>query len=227
MVQCALSNLMARNPNRFTSSSTKSASADQGDPNRVITSGADSGIDQVLISRIRTNDVSALDELIHLHARKLGTIAFAIVGSNDIAEEAVHDVFLKLWEHRESNIIEGDLLHYLVRATRNQALNLLRREKSQWDRAQNAGDASGGEKSFSTNEGIEALYAEDLRSQVYNALRAVPPRCREIFLMSWEGEMTYAEISQILQISLPTVHNQMSRATQKVAEYLRRRASAE
>ncbi len=213
---------MARDPQKDLITLSNSESTNQTTPDRVETYVPFVALEQDILSRIAASDVSALEELLQLYARKLGTIAFAIVGSDDLTEEVVQDVLFKLWEARGKLVIEGNLLHYLARAVRNQALNVARREKSQWNRAENAAHMQESISIVSHNYAVDNLSVEDLRTQVYRALHGVPPRCREIFLMSWEGEMTYAEIAEVLHISLSTVHNQMSKATQRVAEYLRR-----
>jgi RNA polymerase sigma-70 factor (ECF subfamily) len=47
---------------------------------------------------------------------------------------------------------------------------------------------------------------------VQEAINRLPPRCREIFLLSRDGGLTYAEIARSLEISVKTVETQMGRA---------------
>ena len=53
---------------------------------------------------------------------------------------------------------------------------------------------------------------DEVTRAVNRAVDKLPPRCREIFLMSREGGMTYAEIAHSLGISIKTVETQMGRA---------------
>ena len=52
----------------------------------------------------------------------------------------------------------------------------------------------------------------DLRRAVARAIDALPERCRLIFTMSREQDLSYAEIARILDISVKTVETQMGRA---------------
>ena len=95
---------------------------------------------------------------------------------------------------------------YLFRAARNRAFNHLRRNKLErlWRlRQPPTPDAEGVEDEHSTDELAAAIRA---------AIASLPDRCREIFLLSRDQNMTYAEIAKVLGISIKTVETQMGRA---------------
>ena len=54
--------------------------------------------------------------------------------------------------------------------------------------------------------------ADEVERAVQGAILKLPPRCREIFLMSRDGGLTYNEIAAALAISVKTVETQMGRA---------------
>ena len=51
-----------------------------------------------------------------------------------------------------------------------------------------------------------------LAAAIRAAIASLPDRCREIFLLSRDQNMTYAEIAKVLGISIKTVETQMGRA---------------
>ncbi|ODT03330.1 MAG: hypothetical protein ABS52_09845 [Gemmatimonadetes bacterium SCN 70-22] len=131
------------------------------------------------------------------------------VHAPDIAEELVQDVFFKLWSKRET-LSEIDALRtYLFRAARNTALNHLRRKKLEnaWEEQ----EAARGEPMTTSATDDDASTGEVARA-VNEAVARLPMRCREIFLMSRQGGLTYVEIATRLGISVKTVETQMGRA---------------
>lgn len=132
-----------------------------------------------------------------------------IVFAPDVAEELVQDVFFRFWSKRE-HLSEIDALRtYLIRAARNTALNHLRRQKL--EHAHEEREAAMGEP-YTTEHADDATTAGELTEAVNAAINRLPPRCREVFLMSRDGGLTYVEIARELGISIKTVETQMGRA---------------
>jgi RNA polymerase sigma-70 factor (ECF subfamily) len=60
---------------------------------------------------------------------------------------------------------------------------------------------------------VEHEHANDeMAMAIRVAVASLPDRCREIFLLSREQNMTYAEIAKVLGLSIKTVETQMGRA---------------
>ena len=137
------------------------------------------------------------------------TVVRRIVFAPDVAEELVQDVFFKLWNKREQLAEIDALKTYLYRAARNTALNHLRRQKLEL--AHEEREAVKGEPSTVESTDDSASTAE-VTEAVRRAIHRLPPRCREIFLMSRDGGLTYNEIASDLGLSVKTVETQMGRA---------------
>lgn len=140
---------------------------------------------------------------VRMHYVRLSRFAFRLVKSWDVAEDAVQEALFKSWRRRES-IHLADPLPYLYQAVRNECLMILRRERPTVD----PGDARLPDRRRLADEGN----LEDLQAAVDRAIEALPERCRAVFTMSREQELTYAEIARLLNISVKTVETQMGRA---------------
>ncbi|HIA37216.1 MAG TPA: sigma-70 family RNA polymerase sigma factor, partial [Flavobacteriales bacterium] len=68
------------------------------------------------------------------------------------------------------------------------------------------------------DEYLEQVELEDTIAQAMNAL---PPKCRTIFILNRYDDMKYKEIAQHLGISVKTVENQMGKALKRMRLYLR------
>ncbi len=165
--------------------------------------------DADLVRRIRGGDDRALEEVFRRYYAGMCFFVRRFVHAPDVAEELVQDVFFKLWSKRESlNDIDA-LKTYLYRAARNTALNHLRRRKLEqnWEEK----EAQRGEPQ-STGGTDDATSSDEVRRAVVMAIERLPARCREIFLLSRDGGLTYGEIASTLGISIKTVETQMGRA---------------
>ena len=165
--------------------------------------------DSELVRRIREGDERALEIVFRSHFQGMAAFVERYVRSPDMAEELVQDIFLKIWTKRERLTEIESLKTYLYRAARNQALNHLRRLKLErrWQEEQ----ALAGEPS-TTFAADEDASGQELAAVVQAAIERLPPRCREVFLLSRDGGLTYAEIATTLEISVKTVETQMGRA---------------
>lgn len=163
--------------------------------------------DRALLERLRSGDQNAFDAIFRAHYAHLATFAQGVLRDRAAAEDAAQEVMLELWRRRSELIIQESLRAYLLRATRNRALNQLRHAKVQ----RNAEPQLVGEESI-TATGAGKLVAAELRDALTAAVAELPPACREVFQMSRAHGLRYAEIASTLGISVKTVESQMGKA---------------
>jgi len=173
-----------------------------------------------LIQRIGNSDPAALDELLRTYGPALIASARRIVISHEVAREVVQDVFWDVWNERTTLSITRDIAAYLFWRTRTRALNVRRSEIATRHREARWA-AEPASPQASENDGVSGITAADTRHEVRLALRHVPPRCREIFMLVWEEQLSYGEVAEQLGISVPTVRSQMSRALKQVIQRLK------
>lgn len=172
--------------------------------------------DQKLFADLRRGVEGALDELFRRHYVGLCQVAIRFVGKGGEAEDIVQELFLSIWEKRDSlpEQVSG-VGAYLRRATRNRSLNYLRdRNRIPVDE----GDPPDAPSALS-NPGQQMEEAE-LRQRIHRAIDRLPERCRLVFVMSRIEGMSHREISQALDISNKTVENQMTRAYRFLRQWL-------
>lgn len=146
-------------------------------------------------------------------------LAFAVHYTGDVheAEEVVQQVFLRLWEKRETIDIMGATRSYLFAAIRNTSISNWRKETVRQEKEQVAGDLRATERQVQSPAWeLERLYQQ--------ALEVLPERCREVFILSRQQQLKYAEIAEVMNISVKTVENQMGKALRimhkELKEYL-------
>lgn len=132
-----------------------------------------------------------------------------------VAEELSQDVFLELWRRRESLAPDSSVAGYLMQAVRNRSLNHLRHLQVQQKSAVYV------EALSEPTEYADAdTQAGELQDAIRSAIDALPPRTREVFLMSRERNLRYSEIAEQLGVTVKAVEANMSRALRQLRERL-------
>ncbi|MFC5048215.1 RNA polymerase sigma factor [Aquimarina hainanensis] len=128
------------------------------------------------------------------------------------AEDIVQDTLLKLWQKRESIVINTSLKSYLFQAVYNRFVDNYRREKKRYEILDTIRLSA-----------LNSLYTEEEQqheSQKIKILQQIieqlPPKCKEIFLLSKMRGLKYQQIADELGISIKTVENQIGIAYQKI-----------
>ena len=81
------------------------------------------------VARIRSGDGPAFEALFYAYHAPLCAFAYRLVGVRDLAEEIVQEVFLYIWERRETWDVRTSVKSYLFTAVRNAAMSYLRHER--------------------------------------------------------------------------------------------------
>jgi len=134
--------------------------------------------------------------------------AFSMVKKQDEAEDIVQKLFIKLWEKREKLEIKGSEKSYLYSAVYNTSINYLTSVARKNNHRSVEVDYSLSDNK-STDWDIES---KELENTIELAMQTLPPKCREVFQLSRQEQLSYKEIADQLNISIKTVENQMGKA---------------
>ncbi len=139
-------------------------------------------------------------------------MAFSMVEDADDAKDAVNQVFTQMWKGKP-DVSEESVRGYLLAATRNQCLHLLRQRQLQQQMEEELRQTA--EKS--SNEEREELLQE--LQQVIND--NLTEQDRRVLQLHYEEEMTYQETATVLGISPSAVNKHITRSLAKIRETLR------
>ncbi len=167
-----------------------------------------------LTARVRAGDEAAFETLFRTHYGGLCSIALGYLRSPDAAEDVVQNVFQAIWLHRATWSPTGPVGAYLRTAVRNEAFNMLRRDRRV--RASAEGESAGERAESGDGRPDDAVLAVELSNAILDAAQRLAPRCRSVFLLKWQRGLTYHEIAERMGISVKTVEMQMTRALRVV-----------
>lgn len=136
--------------------------------------------------------------------------AYTIIPNRVQVKDVVQDVFMHMWEKRESLHVDGDLKSYLFKSTYYKCIEKIRQHKAQQRLvAAKKSDDLYHETSLNFLD-ISENYL--LKERINNSVRQLPPKCQEVFLLSRKNGLTYEEIANSLGISKKTVENHVMKA---------------
>jgi RNA polymerase sigma-70 factor (ECF subfamily) len=154
-----------------------------------------------------------IQNLFNQYYSPLCNYATKIISDSTIAEDIVQDLFIQLWENEKLDNIENTE-RFLLRATKYKCIDYLRTKRINIE--------------ISLENLPEIIYTEDkdineedIEPLLHYYTSKLPPKTREVFLLSRKSGLTYKEIANDLNISVKTVENQMSRALRIMRELLK------
>jgi RNA polymerase sigma-70 factor (family 1) len=163
----------------------------------------------------RIGDEAAFEQLFRQFHPSLCRYAFTILKDTEAAEEVVQDVFLKVWEKRDSLTFTVSVKSYLYRAVHNGCMNLAGKKKKEVRM-----DEQPLKIVHQSAAPVEDFQTRELEKAIASALNQLPEQCRKVFELSRFGNMKYKEIADTLGISVKTVENQMGKALRIMREQL-------
>lgn len=176
--------------------------------------------EQVNIEKINLGDKATFEMLFKKHYKEMCAYACRFELEIETAEEIVQELFVNIWNKRESLHISSSFRSYLFQSVRNYSLNYIKHAK-----IKHAYKEHNQRKIQEQESQVEDhLESEELKLKIQHAIDELPPERKKVFLMSRFEELKYSEIAEKLGISVKTVETQMSKALKhlktKLSEYL-------
>jgi RNA polymerase sigma-70 factor (ECF subfamily) len=150
----------------------------------------------------------AFEILYKKHTVKLLSIAVKKVDDYETAQELVQDVFISLFELRDSLNSKVSVQAYLYIALKNRILNHYRHQSVQKRYEQYMALY----QPAATENVVSQLQGKELEMQINEEIKKLPLQCRTVFLLSRKEGLPYKEIATQLDISVNTVEQHMRKA---------------
>ena len=174
--------------------------------------------DPELIESLRRGDAQAYAHLVDTYNHRLCVYANSLLNDIPFSEDVVQNVFMKIWVRRNKLKPDLALKSYLYKSVYNGCLNHFKKNLT----------VTALEKKYI--EGLDEIAERDddalekLFAQVREAIEDLPPKCREIFLMSKKEGLTHPEIAEYLNISKNTIERQITIAFTRIRERIGNRS---
>ena len=164
------------------------------------------GNQQFILSELQKGNERAFDIIFKQYYKSLCQFSYSFIKDQNIAENLVQEVFIKLWEKRENIANIDNFLSYLMGMVRNQSIDFLRKEKIDskiYNKLQP-------EKSENTTE--EQVSRNEFEEKLLKSIMNLPERCRIAIEMSRFDGFSNKEIAQKMEISVKGVEALIGRS---------------
>ena len=174
---------------------------------------------QPLMAAIKEGSSTALGELMDLLWPELVRYAARRLRDVELARDVAQEAFIQVWSRRRAWQPQGHVRAYLFTIVRNLVIDKERKRaiRRRWLRRQKRIESPG------PATPVEELEMKMLIEAYEAAVESLPPRRREVFELVFQRGLTHAETAAVMEISVPTVANQMSAALRTVRQAIKER----
>ena len=170
--------------------------------------------DEELIARFQKGDEQAYTELVIRYRDKLMTFVFRFVNDMEQAEDIIQDTMLKLYTHKHyyRNIAKFSTWIYTIAG--NLAKTELRKKKTR--KVTNISQMGPEDRDYElpsvAPETDEVVQSEYIEKKIQAAIQNLPLHFRTVTILRDIQELSYEEISKIVEVPLGTVKSRINRA---------------
>jgi len=155
-----------------------------------------------------------LEELVREHLDAVYRVAFSVVRDSALAEDVAQDAILKAWKALPTFRGESSLRSWLLRITHNTAISTLRRRREEYRDPDLLPEH---EQLITTEKKVVDTMSMNAFEE---ALESLDELSRSIVVLREVEGMAYDEISEALDVPLPTVKTRLLRARRTLAAAL-------
>jgi RNA polymerase sigma-70 factor, ECF subfamily len=188
--------------------------------------------DSILVQRCVTGDVTAWEDLVRVHTRRIYGICYRFTGSDAEAQDLTQDVFLRIFKTVKSFRVEdGSFGTWTAKVARNLLIDYYRRTRQ--ERATDSIEDQLTAVEMRQSPGSQPMARPDAmvigrekEEIVQAALKKLSPELRETVILRDLQELEYREIAVILSIPEGTVKSRLNRGRAELARILRKQKAA-
>jgi len=160
-----------------------------------------------LIEALKSGDSKAYTFLVDTYHHKLCIYAYSLMNDEKAAEDIVQNVFIRTWKKRNRLKSDFEIRSFLYKSVYNEFIDEYRKQKLVVPLEKKYIDAL---TTMVENEDEHALEAKI--KLVKRAIQNLPPKCREIFMLSKHDGLTNLEIAEYKQVSIKSVEAHITKA---------------
>lgn len=172
--------------------------------------------DSQLLEQSSSGNRDAFRVLYDRYRPKVYSYALRITLSPELAEDIVHDVFLKLWNNGGMEV--ENVVGFLRVVTRNHTLKILRKQVLEERVAASAAIQQPACHSCTD----DAIAYQEARETLFGAIARLSPQRKQVFLLCKDEGLKYEEVAQRMNLSPLTVKTHMQHALRFLRKYMER-----
>lgn len=166
--------------------------------------------DTELMDRLRAGDDLALKVIYKKYWSLLYNSAFNMLQDQQACEDIIQELFINLWNKREQIEIKASLKSYLFASVRYEVFRQVRHGSVREDIFENIQDR------LQTPSEYGNIEHRELLSYVNSIVNNLSEKCKVVYKLSREEQLSHKEIATKLDISTKTVENHLNKALRQL-----------
>jgi len=179
--------------------------------------------DKDFIIRLKKGEQACFETLFLETYASLCEYAVSFTHSAEIAEEAVQETFVSIWESRRSLDVNTNIRAYLFQSVKNRCIDIHRYEQI---RVNHLNEISSLYRESEPESDSEYLFSDTFIQEVQKKIEMLPVKFRLVYTLHRSDGLTYREIADALEVSVKTVEYRMSRALEILRAHVDRLISS-
>lgn len=167
---------------------------------------------QALVKALKEGNQLAFSIVYKTYAAQTFSLAFKYLLNKELAEDAVQNLFLKLWLKKEEIDETKPINRYLLTMLKNDLLNTLRDSKKNIYLLEDCLSMVLELEDNSQNENLK----QEQMNIIQQALEQLSPQRRKVFEMKVSGKYSNQEIADKLNLSINTIKFQYSQSLKQI-----------
>jgi RNA polymerase sigma factor (sigma-70 family) len=180
-----------------------------------------------LINRIQSGDQDAFKEFIREYQRLVAHMVFRMVHNMSDREDLCQDIFLKAYRNLKGFRFQCKVSTWIAKIAYNTCLNYLQKKKPVLFEDHSPQSMSMDDINGSVQEPDSIAADKDVSLRIQTEMQHLPVPYRTILTLYHLDEMSYAEISDIMDLPAGTIKSYLFRARRQLKERLLKKYKVE
>jgi RNA polymerase sigma-70 factor (ECF subfamily) len=180
--------------------------------------------DEQLVELAITDNPDAFGEIVRRWERKIFALCFGMLAREDEAKDAAQETFIAAYRNLKNFRGEAKVSSWLHRIAVNQCLTTKRRQKARSESYLDDEENSE-ERTFVAPSRLMPSKTIEQKERLHfirQAVQALPADLRQVIVMKEFEQMTFQEISDVLELPLSTVKSRVYTALKQLRMKLER-----
>lgn len=178
----------------------------------------DLSTDEIIVERALTGDAEAFGEIVRRWERRIFALTYGMLGREEDARDATQETFLAAFRNLRGFRGEAKVSSWLHRIAVNQCISRQRRSKVRGESALEDEQEINAARFATPLSYSPARVAEGRQetAAVRRAINSLPTELRQVVVMKEFEELTFREISEVLDLPLSTVKSRLYTALKQL-----------
>lgn len=170
--------------------------------------------ESALVCAASQGDKKALQSLLRRNWPWLKGLVYSIVGNSDDIDDVLQDICVRVISKIETLREPERFRPWLAVLARRQALRYRQQKKQKPVSLDEKAVAQQCDQKAELP--LENIERKEQRQQIVNAIKSLPEKYRQVFMLVHTGDLTYGQIAEILDVPVTTVQIRLARARRMI-----------